>query len=440
MLPAFLNFVKKHNLAPSGSRTLITISGGLDSVVLTHLFHQAGLSFSLAHCNFGLRGDESNGDEEFVLKIAENFQVECFVKLFDTKDFSYAHGISTQMAARELRYQWFQELKDEHHFNQIATAHHLNDSFETSLLNFTKGTGIAGLNGISPKNEDIIRPLLFCTREEIETYAKNHHLLWREDSSNSSTKYQRNLLRHKVVPVLKEINPNLENTFANTAMRMSALEEILQQEIENIRTIAVQNTDSATLISISKLLERKGYLVILHELLKPYGFNFEEVKLISENLEGENGKQFISPTHILVKDREQLVITKKLVSRHTDFLIHDGQTSLEQEQLHLLIKERESVDYNINPMPTVGAFDKEKLHFPLLIRRFQHGDEFQPLGMKGKKKNVSDLLNDLKVPRNLKESVWVLCSADKIVWVIGYRMDERFKITEKTKTVLEITI
>ncbi len=434
----FKEFVKYQHLFKPTESILLAVSGGIDSVVMMHLFEQTGFLYAVAHMNFGLRGAASDADADFVGEFCERHGISFFTKKVDTIAYAEKQGISTQMAARELRYIWFGELLEDKGFSKIATAHHLNDSLETVLLNLSKGTGIAGLAGIPLKNGDIIRPLSFASRGEIENYAHAQQLTWREDVSNQSSKYQRNFIRHEVIPSLKKINPNLENTFLNTLERVQGAHVILQEQIESIKRKAVQYHPTHTEISIRILAQTSAPVFYLDALLKVFGFGYAQVKQIWETHQAEAGKVFYSNEFMLNKDRAHFLITSKPIHPSPKYSIEATQPSCDIKEFSLYMN---FVAYNAHfKIPrhhNILAIDADKLRFPLQLRIWQQGDSFYPLGMQGKKK-VSDFLIDLKVPLILKEKVWVLCQEQEIIAVLGHRLDDRYKITEHTKSVFLI--
>jgi tRNA(Ile)-lysidine synthase len=437
MIDKVSSFIQKQQLALPHHRLLAAVSGGIDSVVLCEVLSQLPYAFAIAHCHFGLRGEESDADESFVKKLAKNYGVPFFSKYFQTEAFARAEHVSVQMAARTLRYAWFEELRRQQGFDLVATAHHLNDSAETLLLNLTKGTGIAGLHGIPARNGSVIRPLLALRKEEIVTYASTHGLTWREDSSNSSPKYQRNLIRQQVIPALKQINPNFEHTLQQTIGKMQGVEAILNAYVEQVRQLAVRQENAVVYMDIAALQPASGLPVLLHELLRPYQFSHEVTTEIIRSFEGSAGKTFFSPSHALVKDRGQLVITPRQTPDQGPYLIAEGQNGLETENLRLQVRQLPAGAYPIPTPPEVAALDLHRLQFPLQVRKWEPGDWFVPLGMTGRKK-VSDFLVDRKMPLNLKNQVMVLTSGQQVAWVIGLRPDNRFRVTEKTIQVLEI--
>ncbi len=439
MLHNFITYIREKALFGPEEKILLAVSGGMDSAVMLHLFARAKFTFAVAHCNFGLRGEESDADEAFVKKLAKKYKVPVFTEQFRTEAFAEQEKVSVQMAARTLRYEWFNTLLMEEGYAYVATAHHLNDTVETVLLNLVKGTGIAGLHGIGVKNGRIVRPLLFADKESIYDFVVENQLVWREDASNESSKYQRNLIRNQVVPLLKEINPNLEGTMAHTVERIAAVEQIFEEQISLLRDELITSGENARFLDFTRLQTQTAPLIRLHELLKPYHFNYPQAKDLWEALDREPGKIFYSPTHTLVKDRTRLVITPKSLAAFGTSKLHRDQTAFQLEGLKLAVQLLPTADYRISRSPKVAALDLKTLHFPLKVRRWKEGDWFCPLGMTGKKK-ISDFLIDEKVPLNLKERVWVLLSGDSIVWIIGHRIDNRFKITDKTETVYQLSL
>ncbi|MCW3084677.1 MAG: tRNA(Ile)-lysidine synthetase [Bacteroidetes bacterium] len=434
MLQSFLDHIRKQQLFDPSARILLTVSGGIDSVVMCELFHKAGIDFGIAHCNFQLRGDESNDDETFVEQLAEKYSVSFHVAAFDTSTFAKKNKLSVQLAARQLRYEWFESIRKQYNYTCIATAHHRDDSVETFLINLIRGTGIAGLHGILPKQGNIIRPLLFTNKEEISAFAKKHKLKHREDSSNASDKYLRNKIRHSIIPLLQELNPAIGKNIAEDIGRLRNVELIYKKEIEKKRKKIIVVEGKTETILIRELLKLNPLETYLYEFLKPYHFNGDAVENIIRALDGRSGKQFLSDTHRLVKDRDVLLIEalqmnpeKISIKKSTKIADVNGQ------QLVFKIQTR-NAKFKIPVSKNTAAIDLEKLKFPLEIRKWEKGDAFQPIGMKGKKL-LSDFFIDQKLSLIEKENVRLLISDNKIVWLIGYRMDERFKITEKTSKV-----
>ncbi len=438
MLDEFLTFINKEKLVNSSEKILLAVSGGMDSVVMCDLFSKAKLDFAIAHCNFGLRGEESNEDEAFVKKLSIKYKVPFFVTTFQTAAFAEQEKLSIQMAARILRYDWFEQLRQQHGFAAVATAHHQNDVLETVLLNLTKGTGIAGLHGIQIKNGTVIRPIWFAEKERIFDYVVENQIIWREDSSNESNKYQRNLLRNEVVPLLKQINPNLEQTIQQTVARVQAVEAIFTQEIALLRKQIVWSDGQATYLNYKALQAHNQGLIVLSELLKPYHFSYQNCQEIWAAFDKEPGRTFLSPTYELVKDRTELVITRRNLSNFVSKVIEATESMVEAGHFQLLFQQADREEsHQIPTAKRIACLDADKVRYPLQLRKWKEGDWFCPLGM-NKKKLISDFLTDQKVPLNLKKEVYVLTSNGSIMWIVGHRVDDRYKVTDKTTKLLTI--
>ncbi|MBC6607196.1 tRNA lysidine(34) synthetase TilS [Hymenobacter sp. BT188] len=437
MLDRVRQFIEEKNLfSPTTDQLLVAVSGGIDSVALADVLHRLEVPFAIAHCHFGLRGEEADADEQFVRKLAKKYDVPYFAEFFQTKEFAAQEGISTQMAARALRYEWFERILQTQQLSYIATAHHQRDAAETMLLNLTHGTGLAGLHGIQAKNGYVVRPFLGIGKEELFEYVMENRLVWREDASNDSTTYQRNRLRHDVLPVLREINPNLDQTLEHTAERVGGAEEIVRRYVADTAAQAQKKEGEVIYFNIATLQATAAITLVLHELLRPFNFSFPVTKEIVAAFKATAGRRFESPTHTLVKDRDQLVITRKSLANFGTHQLQAGQTKLVAEGLHLTADLQEAEGFSLTRKKNEAALDADRLQFPLTVRRWQEGDWFMPIGMKGKKK-ISDFLIDQKVPLNLKDDVRVLITADqRIAWVIGFRPDERYKVTEETQRVL----
>jgi len=437
-------------------KLLLAISGGLDSVVLYHLFSELKFAISLAHCNFNLRGKESDLDEEFVNLLPQKTSNQIFIKSFDTENHAKKHKLSTQIAARELRYHWFQELVKQHQFNYVLTAHHADDNLETFLINLTRGSGLEGFTGIPEINGNIIRPLLDFSRAEILEYAQKNDIEWREDASNASTKYIRNKIRHQVIPVLKEINPNLLSSFKKTVENLQEAEQIVADKIDDVASTIVE-TDffvepilgeverlEVTKLNISKINELSNPKAYLYQLLK--GYCFTEWNDVYNLLSAQSGKQVFSKTHRLLKDRGFLIVSKRNFSTES-ILSEDERLEMTLEiqeddleisnPIHLIFEEVEQK--SIENKQTI-YLDKDLLKYPLLVRKWQNGDYLYPTGMIGKKK-LSKFFKDEKFSLLEKETTWLLCNADnEIIWVINHRQDRRFSSQQTTENYLKITI
>lgn len=434
MLKAFKNHINQQLPFLKESKLLVAISGGVDSVVLTHLCKEVNLDFALAHCNFNLRGKESDADESFVLELAEDLDIEVFIQNFDTERFAKNEKLSIQLAARQLRYDWFFQLSEQVDYDCVLTAHHADDNLETFLINLSRGTGLEGLKGIPEVNNTIVRPLLSFSREDIEDYAKANHLKWREDSSNASTKYLRNKLRHDVIPVLKDINPDVLAKFQNTLAHLKDSSTIVEDAIDSFLNKAIVNIDdrqiSYQISEFEKLNNPKAYLF---EVFKDYGFT--QWKDIENLLTAQSGKLVFSKTHQLLKDRDCLILSEKFSEEKQEtVLILETETEVKIPTGTLVFNTVSNIE---ETNTSIIYIDKKTLNYPLTVRYWQEGDYFYPLGMQGKKK-LSKFFKDEKLSLLDKQNTLLLCSNHQVVWVINRRADNRFKITQQTQDILKI--
>ncbi len=413
-------------------QTILAVSGGIDSVVMAYLYHAGNIPFSIAHCNFQLRGKESTIDQEFVQALGDKLEARVFVENFDTEKFAKEKGISMQMAARKLRYRWFARLAVDFEA-KIAIAHHANDVAETLLFNLTKGTGLAGLHGIADKDGYIIRPLLWAKKTEITDYAGEKGIIYREDQSNESEKYMRNIIRKKVIPELERVNPSFVTTSLRNAARIKDAEKFIHHAIQQLGIS--DERDGHYYINKEALRHLPGSRAVLYELIHTYGFNYEQVIAIESSM-SNTGAIFSTDEWVLNIDRDHLVISKH---EHVliEQLISQEEEITDFETFELRAAVIAADGYQLNPKPQVAAFDLDKLNFPLKVRNWQRGDYFIPLGMDGKKK-ISDLLIDEKIPVNLKRNTMVVLSGNNIIWVIGLRIDNRYKLTPATKSVYQL--
>jgi tRNA(Ile)-lysidine synthase len=438
MLADFRSYIFQNALFTPKQSILLAVSGGIDSIVLFDLFLKSKVTFEVAHCNFGLRGKESDEEEAFVRKLCIKNNIAFHSKKFNPEHYAKKNALSTQMAARELRYAWFEKIRKDNKIDFIATAHHKTDVVETLLINLLRGTGIAGLHGIASKKAVLIRPLLFATRKQIEHYAKKNTLAFREDSSNQKDDYLRNKLRHWVLPMLEKINPDYENSFTSTAKKLSDIEKIAGDTIDLKREEIEEKLKNETRFSISELKKLNPLSLYLFEFLKVYHFTSSVIADIESCLDKAPGNQFFSATHRLLIDRDTLIISKlsdKILKG--SFLITEAQKE-QKIPIHLAIKShRISAQFKINKARSMAQLDADKIKFPLEIRRWKSGDAFHPLGMKGEKK-LSDFFIDNKLSIFEKEKIWLLCSAGKIVWIINYRIDDRVKVSSTTKKIIQI--
>ncbi|MEI9918253.1 MAG: tRNA lysidine(34) synthetase TilS [Bacteroidota bacterium] len=415
MFKEFIHFIEKNNLCTRTQTVFVAVSGGIDSMVLLHLFKATGYDITAVHVNFGLRGEESDEDKRFVEARCAHLGVAFKSKHVDTKNYATSRGVSVQMAARDLRYEWFHELMNSAPGSVLATAHHVNDSGETMLLNLVRGTGIDGLTGIPLNNNGIIRPLTFATRKDIGDYAAEHSITWREDESNLDDHYHRNFLRHRVMGLLKQLNPSLDDTMSKNFSRLGAEKELMERSLSALKENF--SLDSENNIRIPKkafegFIHKSGVLL---RMIEPFGFNFSTAESIVSTT--QPGKMFFSRTHQLVVDRDDLIISSS---------VSDVEITIE-----------ETTDLGFTNNPDVAYVDADKIG-PLVLRNWEEGDFFYPLGMKGRKK-LSDFFIDEKIPVTEKQSIKVLTSNNEVVWVVGKRLDDRFRITAVTKRVLIIT-
>ncbi|WP_412467321.1 tRNA lysidine(34) synthetase TilS [Pedobacter sp. KLB.chiD] len=435
MLPLsqFQDFIEQQKLFVQGNRILLAVSGGKDSVLMLHLFKAIGVDVGVAHCNFNLRADEAQRDESFVALLAKNFDLPFYVTHFDTKKYAAENKISTQMAARNLRYNWFEEIRRNEGYDYIALAQHQNDAVETVLINLTRGTGISGLHGILPKRNFLIRPLLFLNRQQIEELVIANNIGFVEDSSNSSTAYTRNKIRLQVVPHLQEINPNLEKTFAENSARFAELEAFLNIQVQKLTVEILNKRNDGTYISLAEISRLNPQKLLLYELLKPFNFAENVVQEILNSLKALSGTHFFSTTHQVIINRNDLVIVEQHSSVTANQFIHPTTENVVfgREEISLVFTAELEFEANLNK----AFVNADKLIFPLVVRNWQNGDKFIPLGMRNLKK-VSDYFIDEKVPLHLKSVTPILVNGNgEIIWIAGMRQDNRYKLTAATKKV-----
>ncbi len=447
MYKELIDFVKKYNLLQAGHPVLLAVSGGLDSMVMCELFSHSPFPFAIAHCNFQLRGKAAQADEKLVKSAAyDKYQVPFFNSRFEVKQYANKHNVSIQMAARELRYEWLETIRRKEGYHFIATAHHQDDVIETMLYNLSRGTGIAGLHGIRPKTTltlqeqkvKLIRPLLFTHKKALRDFAERHQISFRKDKSNESTDYDRNYIRHQVVPALKELNPDLPRTFWENSEKIREAEAIYRHNVQRLTQKVCHYKGEEVFVDYHKLLLYPGAKTLLYEILQYYNFNHKQVQIIYEGLKNQPGQQYFSSTHRLIKDRQYLIITTKNTDDRAHALIQDGQRRLSIAPFKLSLEIVKSPHFKIPNRKDIACLDYDKLTFPLLLRPWRAGDYFYPLGMNGKKKKIKALLTDEKASLLEKERTWVLLSGQKIVWVVGYRIDQRFRVTSSTQNVLKI--
>jgi tRNA(Ile)-lysidine synthase len=433
LIENFKEHLSKNFPFVSGKKLLIACSGGLDSVTLAHLVHLCGYEYALAHCNFKLREGESDEDERFVEDLSKKYDVPFFSQTFDTVNVAKENKLSIQMAARELRYAWFEEIRSSFGYDYILTAHHRNDDFETFLINLSRGTGIRGLTGIPERLGFVLRPLLAFTRDQLLDFSKKKKLYWREDSSNAKKEYLRNALRHNVIPDFIKAHPKVLSGFSNTVEHLKDSQALIEDYMALVYNLAVTENFNGYSIHIEKLQQLPNTKALLYEMLHP--FNFTAWNDIYDLLTAQPGKSVFSPTHRLTKDRGVLLLTTKDSDGEILPVTISKDIKEVQTPIHLVFEEVSSIDVINNKVCHVA---REKLTYPLLLRKWREGDFFYPFGMKGKKK-LSKFFKDEKVSLVAKANIYVLCSNDKIVWVVGFRMDDRFKVDSETQDILKIS-
>ncbi|MCC6462362.1 MAG: tRNA lysidine(34) synthetase TilS [Saprospiraceae bacterium] len=438
-MQAFEAFLTDQSLLSADERVLLALSGGLDSVVLGHLLHRSGRPFGVAHCNFQLRGEASDADAAFVHTFADQWAVPYFETSFEAKTYAAQNGLSLQEAARNLRYDWLETIRTSQGFSWLLTGHHLNDSLETAILHFIRGTGLTGLAGIPLRNGSILRPMLFATRDDIFNYAQNNNLSWREDSSNATDAYTRNAIRHHILPRMLDINPSLLSSAARTLQHLRATDNnlrfLLHEWLGNPEQTAVLSLEKAKLVRLPALADA------LFELLQPCGFYPEQVRQMAEHL-NQSGQEWLSPQgYRLLNHRDALLLTRQAEEPET------AGTAIAEDDLLLRLPDGSRLA--LLPVPAGSPMPEDRhtilvnagpVKFPLLLRRWQAGDRFQPLGMGGNSQKLQDFFTNQKVSKLEKENAWVLVNGDAaLIWVLGMRLDERFKIETDTTKLLKIT-
>ena len=446
MLERFQAYINRYNLIAEGDKIILALSGGIDSMVLADLLLKAKVEFVAAHCNFHLRGNESDGDDWFVRKFAEKRGIQCFVKHFETEKYAANHGISIEMAARDLRYAWFEQLRQQLGYDKIAVAHHADDQTETFFINLLRGAGLNGLKGMKPQNGVVIRPLLWASREQIRKYAVENHIVWREDHTNAESVYLRNKIRNQLLPTFDELQPEARQGLYKSLEHLSAENELYRVLLKEKLAQIVERDGDVQRLPYSKLVKAKVpepvegpvySFQLLFEWLRQYGFNTDQCHFIYDSIGTGIGNQYCSATHRLVIGRDELQLSEIKEKPDDEIQIEIGEEEV-LSPVHLrFFRFEKNADFIIDKSSEVAQLDADKIQFPLILRHWRHGDRFHPLGMKGSKL-LSDFFVDQKFTEYQKQNVWLLVSADgDILWVVGYRMDDRFKIVNDTKTVFE---
>lgn len=436
MIGKVKEYIGTNQLLQPKERVIIGVSGGADSVALLDVLIRLKYDCVVAHCNFHLRGEESNRDERFVRELCWNYDITLEVIDFDTEGYAAEHNISIEMAARELRYNWFEELRQKYSAESIAVAHHKDDSVETVLLNLIRGTGIRGLTGIAARNGNIIRPFLSVSRADIVFYLSEKGISYVDDCTNAESIYSRNKIRLDVLPLLESINPSAKESILKTAKYLTEVESIYLDYVNEAKKQILEDNR----IDILKLMNYVEPKTILFEILHPLGFNSDVIEQIIESVDRESGKIFMSSDKSMkvVKDRDSLIISKVGDYFAVEYLIQKDEWLIE-EPLKLKIEHIDIEDFVIEKDKNILFVDTDKISYPLTLRRWQQGDWFIPFGMKGRKK-LSDYFSDNKFSLVDKESSWLLCSDENIVWLVGHRSDDRYRVSRSTKSVLKITL
>lgn len=435
----FEKYINDNHLCNKGDKILLAVSGGADSMMLADLFLKEGVSTGLAHCNFQLRGNDADKDELLVKMFSLRHHIPFYSIRFETTNFAEENKLSIEEAARILRYEWFEKIREHNQYSFIATAHHQNDNNETLLFNFFRGTGIHGLHGIPVKQGKIIRPMLFLTKKRIKEYVTENNIPYAEDITNSSNDYTRNYLRNTIIPLLEKQFPGLEKRLNQNIKRFAEAEQLYNQSIDRYRKYLIEEKGNESFIPVLKLKKCTPLDTIAYETFKEWNFNFDQAQQIIRILDSEPGRTIISKTHRVIRDRKWLIISPLTEKDLSHILIEKGQSDVETAHLSLHLQIQSGVGYKIPAESQIASLDASKIIFPLLLRTWKQGDYFYPLGL-GKKKKLSRFFIDEKIPLHEKEKIWVLESDKRIIWVVGMRIDDRFKITKETKEVLKITV
>jgi len=438
MLERFQEYAREHKLFTENSRILLAVSGGIDSMVMAWLFRESGINHAIAHCNFSLRKEESDRDEEFVASWAASNSVRFYGTRFDTLSHAATRKISVQMAARELRYDWFSSLVRSEGFDSVAVAHNLNDNAETFLINLIRGTGLSGLTGMKQHAGGVIRPLLFASRSEIAALASEKNIGYREDSSNIQLKYTRNRIRHKVIPEMEKVSPGVLAAITETMAHLSSSNEIVDSSVTQLGRDLFRLKDDSAEADIDKLASLTPFTPYLFEIFRRYGLSPKQTPELIALLRSETGRYMYTSTHRLLNDRGKIIITPRKAEPEEEYSF-DSIDDMRISGLFSEIRITEPSDETLPASQLTAALDLDLMTFPVTARLWKPGDRFMPLGMKNMKK-ISDFLIDLKVPVSEKEKVLLLLSAGEVMWVMGYRIDDRFRITARTTKILMITV
>jgi tRNA(Ile)-lysidine synthase len=470
LLQKLQQYIKANNLFSPKDKLLIALSGGMDSVVLCELCRQTGYDFEIAHCNFQLRGEESNRDEAFVKALGEKYGVKTHTKTFDTAAVAKEQRKGIEETARDLRYGWFREImtNDEEQMvndkgrmtnderstkevlassnlqiikspNYLLTAHHSDDNIETAMMNFFRGTGIKGLRGILPQQGNIIRPLLFASRKEIEDFAQQNNLQFVTDSTNAQSDYTRNYFRNELIPSIEKVFPEVKQNILHSIKRFTDVEQIYNESIDTAKKNLLESKGNEIHIPVLKLAKAKPLQTIIFEIIKDYGFTAAQVSEVEKILHSDSGKYILSATHRMLKNRNWLIISSLQEPDAAFYLIEDVEKKNIASFAGGEIRAEKITEKAISTDPNIAMIDADKIKFPLIIRRWKQGDYFYPLGMQ-KKKKLSRFFGDQKLSLLQKENVWIIESDKKIIWIAGMRIDDRFKITDNAQHILKLSL
>lgn len=445
MIKQFKQYITKNKLITPNDKILLTISGGADSIAMLNLFLQTKYKIAVAHCNFMLRGQNSNEDQTFVQEICSKTNTKFHTKKCNAKKYATENKISIEMAAREIRYKWFKELSEKYKYTKIATAHHKNDSAETIILNLTHKTGIKGLTGIPLKNNKIIRPILFATKNQIEKYCKKNNIKYRTDTTNFNSKFQRNKIRNQIIPKLIEINPATIENIIQSAKNLNQYQQLFEHNFEKFKQKCTKNKTFTTEIDKNKIQNFIPTELFLFKFIQKYGFNASQTQNIIQTIKN-SGKQFFSEKYKLIIDREKIIISKKQTpQKQTLYYIHKNDKNIQinenqPDEISISIHENTIQKTKITKNKNIAYIDQNKITFPLKIRKWKNADHFFPIGLKYKKK-LSNFFTDNKINIIEKENIWLLCNNNnEIIWIIGHRPDNRYKITKETKNTIIIKL
>jgi tRNA(Ile)-lysidine synthase len=439
LLQQYSSYIKKENLFQKKDRLLIAVSGGIDSVVLCELTKQTGYNFAIAHCNFQLRGEDSTRDEQFVRTLAAKYGVQLFVTHFDTDAISKQEKKSIEETARDLRYTWFEEVQKANGFDYILTAHHADDNIETVVMQFFRGTGIKGLRGILPKQHRIIRPLLFARRAELETFLADNNLQHVTDHTNIESDYTRNHFRNDILPLIEKNYPGAKENILKNISRFTGVALLYEQSIDQQKKKLLEHKGNEVHIPVLKLLKIVPLKTVVYEVIKDYGFTAHQTTDAVALLHSETGKYIQSPTYRMIRNRNWIIIAPNQSGEAQHILIEENDDRIEFDAKFIVLQKIQNTNYKIQNSAAIAQVSLDAIKFPLLLRKWKQGDYFYPLGMQ-KKKKLSRFFTDQKLSLSEKQNTWVIEMDKKIVWIVGLRIDDRFKITPSTKQILTIAV